>query len=1108
MMQKPATVLTKRSSFNSARNLARFSGARIRRTWSRKSSAASDLKKQLKKSRSIKLADARERHFKAKSCCDPINDHSQASPCCSSSNLDSIKDTKRSSSHSKQNSASPGPKSVTLVPRTSSMRPVRILTKMASIKTKRPSIRKPSNVHRATCSSAFKDSKFPDHVELQPGGSESTGASATKVCSYSYCSLHGHRHSASPPLKRFVSMRRRQLKTPKNVKSEGQYSKWGKSPLNAKKGTWARDIADEQNGKSSHQMSGTSTKPRAFNNVVPFSLLDGTSEESSEVSSQNCYPNTDYEPHSAINEAKNAGTEMHKHIGLWRLIHSHMVAGIGGSEAQPPVDEEDSIEQEEGIDASTLRRMNSGSCSDMPVTDQNINVEDYDRGSEEFHLYQHDAIKLVREAFDRILSEIPDQLSDDQSNHSGSTSDADLVAKDHADHEELCTSTTNDSDKGSNIQDEGERSIVEKVNFLNEREESKGGNNKSNQQAPSSWSNLKKILILKRFVRALEKVRNYNPRKPRFLPVQTGPEAETVNLRHQTMDERKNSKEWMLDYALQQVITTLAPAQKRKVALLVQAFESVGPFPEPGYSSMSNTSASSHSTPVQKGSVSLEQEDSRSESGINFKNFLRKTLLPEMRLKEGEQVSDFCTQQEQMITSCPELKETEFQERTESASLVPSCTATDSEEEVDARNLENSSNVTILKKDILDFVGYHNVEVAEPQYHDNTSPKPAAIVRTSYDQVSADGEEASSTPASEVPNCEFGPSGEKLANQVDATCEHSEDVESPKTYEESMASKNVDSSASVSQLSESSNVTEEETKLENEEAETNCIGGVAQEKELGKQKHMRLWYLIYKHMVSGSTKLLEEPGEEEHEYQGTKLMGMDNVHPQRGVSSSNLVASEENKDADEKQMEIQHIEAIRLVEEAIDEIPLPEILDDLSDDQSSTHQGNLDKNSDEEVDLGISSPIGSSQENLGESNSTEVKQGAQSAPKEALFNSDNTTRQEAAETTPEAENKPKPSMKKSWNNLKKVILLKRFVNALEKVKEFNPKEPRFLPLDPEKEAEKVHLRHQDLGDRKSSDEWMLDYALQRVVSKLTPARKRKVALLVEAFETVMPVDGR
>jgi hypothetical protein len=65
------------------------------------------------------------------------------------------------------------------------------------------------------------------------------------------------------------------------------------------------------------------------------------------------------------------------------------------------------------------------------------------------------------------------------------------------------------------------------------------------------------------------------------------------------MDDRKNSEEWMLDYALRQAVTKLAPARKRKVALLVEAFEKV--LPTPKYEThMRHTSATfSHTRPIQ-----------------------------------------------------------------------------------------------------------------------------------------------------------------------------------------------------------------------------------------------------------------------------------------------------------------------------------------------------------------------------------------------------------------------------------------------------------------------------------------------------------------------------
>ncbi|XP_002513102.2 calmodulin binding protein PICBP [Ricinus communis] len=96
-----------------------------------------------------------------------------------------------------------------------------------------------------------------------------------------------------------------------------------------------------------------------------------------------------------------------------------------------------------------------------------------------------------------------------------------------------------------------------------------------------------------------EEERNFNPREPNFLPVVPDPEAEKVNLKHQNMDDKKNSEEWMLDYALQQAVTKLAPARKRKVALLVEAFEAVLPVPKYETHFRNTSAAFTHTRPMQ-----------------------------------------------------------------------------------------------------------------------------------------------------------------------------------------------------------------------------------------------------------------------------------------------------------------------------------------------------------------------------------------------------------------------------------------------------------------------------------------------------------------------------
>ncbi|KAF9595156.1 hypothetical protein IFM89_037585 [Coptis chinensis] len=93
----------------------------------------------------------------------------------------------------------------------------------------------------------------------------------------------------------------------------------------------------------------------------------------------------------------------------------------------------------------------------------------------------------------------------------------------------------------------------------------------------------------------------------------------------------------------------------------------------------------------------------------------------------------------------------------------------------------------------------------------------------------------------------------------------------------------------------------------------------------------------------------------------------------------------------------------------------------------------------------------------------------------------------------------------NYSNSYKPTRNKRPVIDVKEPREFNPRGPRFLPLEPELDPETVDLRHQMMDERRNAEEWMVDYALRKAVSKLAPARKRKVALLVEAFETVLPI---
>ncbi|XP_050375568.1 calmodulin binding protein PICBP [Argentina anserina] len=146
--------------------------------------------------------------------------------------------------------------------------------------------------------------------------------------------------------------------------------------------------------------------------------------------------------------------------------------------------------------------------------------------------------------------------------------------------------------------------------------------------------------------------------------------------------------------------------------------------------------------------------------------------------------------------------------------------------------------------------------------------------------------------------------------------------------------------------------------------------------------------------------------------------------------------------------------------------------------------------------------IGLAENNIGEIDRTEV---------------DNISEPNAAETFLMATNSTSPGMKRKYshqeiNSDEELLNRKWKINCKRTIKEeeeelwkYTQREPNYLPLVPGPVAEKVDLRHQMLDEKKNAEEWMLDFAIQQAVTKLAPARKKKVALLVEAFEKVMPV---
>ena len=189
----------------------------------------------------IKASDGSPNYMKSTSCFEARKEQSQVSPRNNQTGAESKNMSRRSSSNSEHSSAS-GNKPARALTRTSSLKLARTLTKTPSFKPARASAKKSSrvvlcadmNAQRSTCSSTIKDSKFPPYLMLSPGATESEGTSVMKVCPYTYCSLNGHHHSPLPPLKCFLSARRRLLKIQKSMKMEALSPRRVEKPITAK----------------------------------------------------------------------------------------------------------------------------------------------------------------------------------------------------------------------------------------------------------------------------------------------------------------------------------------------------------------------------------------------------------------------------------------------------------------------------------------------------------------------------------------------------------------------------------------------------------------------------------------------------------------------------------------------------------------------------------------------------------------------------------------------------------------------------------------------------------------------------------------------------------
>ncbi|KAK9058054.1 hypothetical protein SSX86_022894 [Deinandra increscens subsp. villosa] len=460
--------------------------------------------------------------------------------------------------------------------RTSSLKMVRSLTtKTPSFKPLRSSKKVILDAQRATCSSTLKESKFPSYLELDH---ESDGLSTIKVCPYTYCSLNGHHHAPVPPLKYFLAARRRALKEHEAKKPgvilgpEGNrellvdnYNKNGGGKRDEEECCdvdWEEGYCSDSDGLKLQEFDHSRLQDEHQELYDEESVSSGAwslEEDGDSASSDGLCEqiNQDYLNYdsSEVSSAATAGSDDQVHGAKVKIDYQ-----------KEETSEETNDKNRSTIIYNIIHFINISVFvnGEKTNTDRTVPATCVDANRKE------------REEAGEVNQTVAadEQVSFINVNHDHEYDDDD------------------DAYTQSNLKDE-------EVETVSADEDQTHGTNEikseSNDQLPDACINLRDLTGSGDD----DDAREFNPRGPNFLSETPEPDAETVDLRHQMIDERKNAEEWMVDFALQQAVTTLAPARKRKVALLVEAFEKVMPDPIRVYETHNTSKAFTNSRPMQ-----------------------------------------------------------------------------------------------------------------------------------------------------------------------------------------------------------------------------------------------------------------------------------------------------------------------------------------------------------------------------------------------------------------------------------------------------------------------------------------------------------------------------
>lgn len=544
---------------------------------------------------------------------------------------------KNSTRISKSDGNNPSRTSLTSSKTTASLKLVRALTKAPSFKPVRVSSSKKCpqvvlcesglDVQRATCSSTLKDSKFPCYLELNPGDT----TSAMKVCPYTYCSLNGHHHLQLPPLKSFLSARRLSMKANRNLR-KGCSSPRPTRPTGM---SLAEDVPDWQQEKLEFTIEiyckegaemAKNCSPDSSPQIVPAEpthCFNGAREEVEEkgdlspvidyssagesdmewegiVESINHIEEPDLEVDcldEKVCEVIQEPTSLLKAEDKTSCISDDFVAEKMEQESfdeESVTSEACFLSEEDSNSSISCLESDFKGCGNQPSTrneDEKETTQTHRLVSDElteeetckdFSVPCEEKVILQEDDVMTPMQEL-DQESKDPHRNNAVPNQCDTTSSEPEEATQDESIETGEDGIQKPPENVGDQPIhnVEKESASNIKTQ------KASKVPEEQNADIEVLPSLRRTSRGNNRLlveedepREFNPRGPNFLPLKPVPESERVDLKHQMMDERKNSEEWMIDYALQQAVSKLGPVHRKKVALLVEAFETVSPVPK------------------------------------------------------------------------------------------------------------------------------------------------------------------------------------------------------------------------------------------------------------------------------------------------------------------------------------------------------------------------------------------------------------------------------------------------------------------------------------------------------------------------------------------------